>query len=103
MKSNLKIILLLLGTVLFSNAKAQTNDPKIQSAKSEILGEWVREDCSDCKIVFTNDMEEKYYINGELIWSYQYDIKRTCDPNKVTMANNLMLITYDEEGNKLGC
>lgn len=80
-------------------------DPEVQSAKSEILGEWVREDCSNCKLVFTENMTEKYYIDGELIWKHQYDISRVCsDKNKVKgMDDKLMLLNYDENGEKISC
>lgn len=102
MKITVKIISLILITFTFNSMSAQNTDPKIQSAKSEILGEWVRKDCSECKIVFTNNMEEKYYIDGELMWTYHYDIDWACD-GQLTAANNLLLITYDNDGTKLGC
>ncbi len=81
----------------------QTQDPQIQAAKTEILGEWIRTDCSTCKLIFTNDMKQKYYIDGELMWTYQYDLDWVCEAGQLTMDSRLMLITLDENSNRLSC
>lgn len=86
-----------------NNINAQRTDPKIQSAKSEILGEWVSVNNSSSRIIFYNNGVSKGYYNQELIYTHHYDISRTCEDNQYTMADNLLLITYDNNGNKLDC
>lgn len=102
MKITVKIISLILITLTFNLLSAQTTDPKIQSAKSEILGEWVSVNDSSSIITFYNNGVCKGYYDQELIYTHHYDIDWVCDRH-LTAANNLLLITYDNDGTKLGC
>lgn len=97
------MISLILITLTFNPMSAQTIDPEIQSAKSEILGEWVSINDSSSRMIFYSNGIYKGYYNQELIYTYHYDISRTCEDNQLTMAHNLLLITYDNDGTKLGC
>lgn len=104
MKNYFKIILLLVIVFTISKISAQqSQDPQIQAAKTEILGEWVSLDDNSSKIIFYGNGDLKRYYNGSLMRTHHYDIKRVCEEGELTIDYKLMLITLDENGNKIGC
>lgn len=103
MKNKDIIIGLILIFTFSLNVKAQDSLPSIQDAKNQIIGEWLRKDNSSAKLIFTANMEQKYYINGTLIWTHQYDIDSVCNNNKLTIDNRFMLKTIKATGEVTSC
>ncbi len=57
-----------------------------QGDKELIIGTWIPEGCSNCKLVFTQDGKLYDYVEGSLNKTYDYSIRESTAANGVTFS-----------------